>query len=71
MFAPGGVRLEDVVAVTETHVTNLTQCPRTLAEVESVRAGGDWPPMQDTAPELLRSWAKLVEGGKEMVLYSL
>jgi Xaa-Pro dipeptidase len=67
----GGVRLEDVVVVTETGVTNLTQCPRTPEEVESVRAGGAWPPAVDAAPELLRSWAKLVDGGKEMVQYSL
>jgi Xaa-Pro dipeptidase len=67
----GGVRLEDVIAVTDTGVTNLTLCPRTPEEVEAVRAGGAWPPPVDTAPELLRAWAKLVDGGKEMVQYTL
>jgi Xaa-Pro dipeptidase len=67
----GGVRLEDVVVVTESGVTNFTQCPRTPEEVESVRSGGSWPPAVDTAPELKRTWAKLVTGGKEMVTYSL
>ena len=30
----GGVRLEDVVLVTEGGIDNLTTCPRTVAEVE-------------------------------------
>jgi Xaa-Pro dipeptidase len=46
----GGVRLEDVVAVTESGVVNFTLCPRTVAEVESVMAGGPWPPVRDDAP---------------------
>lgn len=46
----GGVRLEDVVAVTDTGVQNFTLCPRTVAEVESVMAGGQWPPAHDRAP---------------------
>lgn len=46
----GGVRLEDVVAVTDTGAVNLTLCPRTVAEVESVMAGGPWPPARDDAP---------------------
>jgi hypothetical protein len=46
----GGVRLEDVVAVTDAGVVNFTLCPRTVAEVESVMAGGPWPPARDDAP---------------------
>ena len=46
----GGVRLEDVVAVTDSGVVNFTLCPRTVAEVESVMAGGSWPPARDDAP---------------------
>ena len=46
----GGVRLEDVVTVTETGAVNFTLCPRTVAEVESVMAGGPWPPARDDAP---------------------
>ncbi|KAJ8603809.1 hypothetical protein CTAYLR_000227 [Chrysophaeum taylorii] len=52
----GGVRLEDVVAVTTDGVVNLTLCPRTTDEIESVMAGGSWPPPTDTAPWLFRSW---------------
>jgi len=50
----GGVRLEDVVLVTEGGVDNLTTCPRTVAEVESVCRGGEWPPPADAAPWLFR-----------------
>jgi Xaa-Pro dipeptidase len=50
----GGVRLEDVVVVTETGIINYTLCPRTMDEVEAVMAGGKWPPLKDTAPELKR-----------------
>jgi len=39
----GGVRLEDDVVVTATGMENLTNCPRTTAEVEAVMAGGAWP----------------------------
>ena len=46
----GGVRLEDVVAITDSGVVNFTLCPRTVVEVESVMAGGQWPPAQDNAP---------------------
>jgi hypothetical protein len=46
----GGVRLEDVVAVTDAGVVNFTLCPRTVAEVEAVMAGGPWPPARDDAP---------------------
>jgi Xaa-Pro dipeptidase len=51
----GGVRLEDVVHVTASGIDNFTLCPRTIAEVESVLAGGKWPPVKDEAPELKRS----------------
>lgn len=50
----GGVRLEDVVVVTQDGCINYTLCPRTIEEVEGVMAGGKWPPMRDTAVELRR-----------------
>lgn len=50
----GGVRLEDVVQVTDTGIINYTLCPRTVNEIESVMAGGKWPPVKDEAPELRR-----------------
>lgn len=61
----GGVRLEDVVAVTArvpcsddirgySCVRNFTLCPRTVQEVEMVMSGGKWPPLIDEAPELRR-----------------
>ena len=50
----GGVRLEDVVAITDTACVNYTLCPRTIGEIEHVMAGGKWPPTKDEAPELLR-----------------
>jgi Xaa-Pro dipeptidase len=50
----GGVRLEDVVLVTNTGIINYTLCPRTINEVESVMAGGKWPPVKDEAPHLRR-----------------
>jgi Xaa-Pro dipeptidase len=50
----GGVRLEDVVAITESGFINYTLCPRTVNEIEQVMAGGKWPPTQDEAPELGR-----------------
>lgn len=55
----GGVRLEDMIVVTEDGVENLTQCPRTVAEIEGVMAGGDWPPTTDEAPYLKRRWRRL------------
>ena len=42
----GGVRLEDVVVITKDGCENYTICPRTVEEVESVMAGGKWPPMK-------------------------
>jgi len=62
----GGVRLEDVVVVTPNGPDNLTTCPRTVEEIESVMAGGQWPPVQDNAPYLKRRWAKLRAGGAGM-----
>lgn len=50
----GGVRLEDVIATTDTGCINYTLCPRTISEIEHVMAGGKWPPSRDEAPELLR-----------------
>jgi Xaa-Pro dipeptidase len=50
----GGVRLEDDVLVTAEGCENLTTCPRTVEEVESVLSGGQWPPSSDTAPWLFR-----------------
>ncbi|CAM9475437.1 unnamed protein product [Chrysoparadoxa australica] len=35
----GGVRLEDDVIVTSTGIRNMTNCPRTVADVEAVMAG--------------------------------
>jgi Xaa-Pro dipeptidase len=55
----GGVRLEDVIVVTADGIINYTLCPRTIEEVESVMAGGKWPPTKDIAPELFR--ARLTE----------
>ena len=63
----GGVRLEDVVVVTETGVDNLTLCPRTVSEVESVCRGGQWPPAADSAPWLFRRWMKLDKATGKMV----
>ena len=51
----GGVRLEDVILVTEDGMVNWTVCPRTIEEVEGVLSGQiKWPPTKDLAPELRR-----------------
>jgi len=63
----GGVRIEDVVAVTEEGADNFTTCPRTVTEIESVLSGGAWPPAFDEAPELKRRWFKLAPKGHGMV----
>jgi len=39
----GGVRLEDDIVVTDIGCHNLTNCPRTVEDIESVMAGGEWP----------------------------
>jgi len=52
----GGVRLEDVILVTEDGCVNYTCCARTIEEVEHVMSGGKWPPMKDSAPELRRKY---------------
>ena len=51
----GGVRLEDVVAITADACDNYTLCPRTVEEVKHVCGGGKWPPTKDEAPELRRT----------------
>lgn len=43
-FEPAGVRLEDDLLVTATGTRSLTNVPRTAADLESVMAGGEWPP---------------------------
>ena len=63
----GGVRLEDVIVVTKKGPVNLTTCPRTVGEVESVLAGGVWPPLHDEAPYLFRRWGALAPGGLGMI----
>ena len=63
----GGVRLEDVVVVTKNGPCNLTTCPRTVSEVESVLSGGPWPPSSDVAPYLFRRWGTLAPAGIGMV----
>ena len=50
----GGVRLEDVAAITTNGCVNYTLCPHTVNEIEHVMAGGKWPPTKDDSPELLR-----------------
>ena len=66
----GGVRLEDCVLVTDDGVDNLTLCPRTVSEVESVCRGGTWPPKSDRAPWLRRRWSKLDKATGRMVVDS-
>lgn len=73
----GGVRLEDVVLVTEASglsaaygeprgPESLSTCPRTTREIERVMAGGSWPPEVDEAPYLKRRWTKLAANGLGM-----
>ena len=53
------MRLEDVVAVTATGITNYTIAPRTCGEVETVMAGGVWPPVDARAVDEVRWWVCL------------
>ncbi|GMI14793.1 hypothetical protein TrLO_g4342 [Triparma laevis f. longispina] len=50
----GGVRLEDVIAITADGFENYTLAPRGIEEVEAVMGGAKWPPMKDVHPELMR-----------------
>ena len=51
----GGVRLEDVLAITADGFVNYTMAPRGIDEVEMVMGkGGKWPPVEDKYPELMR-----------------
>lgn len=63
----GGVRLEDVIWVTENGPESLSTCPRTIEEIESVIEGGSWPPKEDKAPFLKRRWTKLAPNGQGML----
>lgn len=63
----GGVRLEDDVAVTANGIENYTLCPRTIEEVETVMAGGQWPPLIDLEPRLRRRWVVLSKDCQSMV----
>jgi len=60
----GGVRLEDVVVVTASGAENLTTCPRTIDEVESVMGGAAWPPALDTACDLKRRFDYKFDGDR-------
>jgi len=60
----GGVRLEDVVLVTDSGAENLTICPRTVEEVEGVIAGAPWPPTSDTAVDLKRNFNYKFDGNR-------
>ncbi len=52
----GGMRMEDVITVTEDGFENFTLVPRSVDEIESVMSGGDWPPKHDSVPWLRRKW---------------
>ena len=58
-----GLIVDEVSFITAEGLENYTTCPRTVAEVEGVMAGGAWPPAKDAAPDLNRKWAKFENGG--------
>ena len=62
----GGVRLEDDVLVGAEGAINMTLCPRSVEEVESVMAGGPWPPAEDKLPSQRRHWVKLSESCRSL-----
>ena len=67
----GGVRLEDVIVIKEGGAENLTVCPRTPEEVESVMSGGPWPPVCDSSPDLKRNWTRVAPDGHGMIPLTL
>lgn len=50
---------------------SLSTCPRTVAEIEAVMAGGAWPPKHDESPDLKRAWTKLAANGHGMEVFKL
>eukprot|EP00899_Mesostigma_viride_P025483 jgi/Mesvir1/6119/Mv00824-RA.1 len=44
LMSMGGVRIESNMVITSSGATNLTDVPRTVADVEAVMAGADWVP---------------------------
>lgn len=50
---------------------SLSTCPRTVAEIEAVMAGGAWPPKHDESPDLKRAWTKLAANGHGMEVLKL
>lgn len=67
----GGVRIEDVVLVTQHGPETLSTCPRSVKEIEAVIAGGQWPPAKDECPELRRRWTKLSADATHMEFLNL